>query len=680
MGEITSDIQAGYGITCAIVLGELPIPPTILSSSPPLGDTDAGTPIHLTVTGLVTAVTINGVPCTSIVQTFGDVYCVAPALATGTYNIQCSNVAGSSNVLAAAYKATNPGVIISSGVPRWYDSEKGLTLAGALVTGWADSGAGGKSLIGAVPKKPHYVAGRFGDAVKHSVSWVRADDTNTGDKLALAAPIALAGTISRFWVDKCIIARFGNDGGDLFATAGGAIMATGHENGGLRVYDADTATDHKAGSEMNDGAPRVHGITMSVAAGLKFYTNGTLFATQTISSAGPAWQNFGGQDSNNIFEGEVACMVVVEAILTTLEISELSQWMYSKFVARSHATNRVATSTPWTARDGGGLVALGSDLYMLGGWNSQAGYLFNGNTSKTTNEVWKSSDQGLTWTNILAGAYTYPNTTRWTPRHFAGWVVQDNLIYVIGSDPFNGPAGYYNLGTGPGTSDVWSSPDGVNWTLVTNAAPWGPRILHMCASFQGNLYVMGGQRDLADDATALKDVWRSIDGGANWTQLTVPSWTHRGLCSSPLAVFNNKLWVIGGGVYGAGGVPPAGALRFNNDVWTYDGLVWANVLADGVAPWKRRQYHQCVTFEGKLWVINGFGDAVSVTNIGDCWSSPDGVTWTEQTIVPWRTSHADGMAVLSDRIVLGPGNGDIGQPSGAGLGHTYKITRNGMVP
>lgn len=78
--------------------------------------------------------------------------------------------------------------------------------------------------------------------------------------------------------------------------------------------------------------------------------------------------------------------------------------------------------------------------------------------------------------------------------------VHKDLLYVIGGDTADERWPGY-------PTDVWSSPDGVKWTRRTNQAAWGPRVLHMAASFQGKLYVMGGQTNVYDDKTAMNDVW-----------------------------------------------------------------------------------------------------------------------------------------------------------------------------
>ena len=283
-----------------------------------------------------------------------------------------------------------------------------------------------------------------------------------------------------------------------------------------------------------------------------------------------------------------------------------------------------AAGAGWTPRDGAGLVSYAGNMYMLGGWNPGQ---FHG--ADTTNEVWRFD--GTTWTQLLTDDQA--PVGRWYPRHTAGWLTHSyggtNYIYAIGGD-------IQRL-----CCDVWRSTDGVSWTQMTAAAEWGNRCLHMAASYNGALYVMGGQTDLTK-ATAMHDVWRSTDGGATWTQLANAGWSVRGMVYNP-CVYNGKLWVCGGGTYDA-------ARDYYNDVWTFDGSTWTQVAAS--SPWAAREYHTTLVHNGELWVMNGYNGA----NIADAWVTQNGVDWMQRP-PNWTGSHADGMCSHSDgSLWAGPGN------------------------
>lgn len=112
------------------------------------------------------------------------------------------------------------------------------------------------------------------------------------------------------------------------------------------------------------------------------------------------------------------------------------------------------------------------------------------------------------------------------------------------------------------------------------------------------------------------------------------------------AVFNNKLWVIGGETeYG-----------YVNDVWSStDGVAWKGELKE--APFSARDGHQVVVFQNKLWLIGG-GDDESTHN--DVWSSADGVRWNlEQPSASFSPRSEHQVVVYKDELWL-VGGGDVG--------------------
>ncbi len=63
----------------------------------------------------------------------------------------------------------------------------------------------------------------------------------------------------------------------------------------------------------------------------------------------------------------------------------------------------------------------------------------------------------------------------WEGRHTFGHVVADNKMWIVGGDCIQGRF----------QPDVWNSEDGINWTRVCEEAPWGQRALHYTAAFDG---------------------------------------------------------------------------------------------------------------------------------------------------------------------------------------------------
>lgn len=144
-------------------------------------------------------------------------------------------------------------------------------------------------------------------------------------------------------------------------------------------------------------------------------------------------------------------------------------------------------------------------------------------------DVWRSDD-GQGWTRIL-------DRVPWRPRLLIGSpAVHQGRLWVLGGGTYDTPKRrqreYYN--------DVWSSPDGVRWEQVTEAAPWSPRQMHDVAAFDGRLWVMGGYHEVGGNRS---DVWHSADGVA-WTQLPDTPWPARH--GGSVFVRGDKLYMVAG--------------------------------------------------------------------------------------------------------------------------------------
>ena len=164
--------------------------------------------------------------------------------------------------------------------------------------------------------------------------------------------------------------------------------------------------------------------------------------------------------------------------------------------------------------------------------------------------------------------------------------------------------------------DVWSSADGKNWVEETSNAEWLWRHGHQALSHNGRLYVLGGNGDAIN--SPLNDVWSSADG-KNWAQETDNAewlWRHGHQALS----HNGRLYVLGG--YGS---YENGSSR-RNDVWSSaDGKSW--VLETDDASWSRRNEHQALSHNGRLYVLGGQDGSVR----NDVWSSADGKNWVRET-------------------------------------------------
>jgi hypothetical protein len=189
----------------------------------------------------------------------------------------------------------------------------------------------------------------------------------------------------------------------------------------------------------------------------------------------------------------------------------------------------VSPEVPWKGPYASGGTVFGGRMWAIG----------RNKGAEPGNSVWSSAD-GVLWTVETAGT---PFSKR---QLFSDVVVFKDKIWAVGGGITNyHPFKAYN--------DVWNSPDGKNWTKVTDQAPWPPRIWNSAAVYRNRIWLLGGYR-AEPTWNNFNDVWYSADG-ANWNQLaTEDIWAPRHEFSA--YVFDNKLWIVGGNAW-----------PLQNDVW-----------------------------------------------------------------------------------------------------------------
>jgi hypothetical protein len=272
-----------------------------------------------------------------------------------------------------------------------------------------------------------------------------------------------------------------------------------------------------------------------------------------------------------------------------------------------------------------------------------------------------ASSDGVTWTQrsasnaITGGARGYASLT----------VFQGSLVYIAGTNNPNADPAFAR-------NDVWKSADGINWTLVTGAAPFSRRLRHVAFVMNNRLWIMGGEvPDGANGTVWALDAWstsntsvwtRETTGGMGATYLaqvvqqanrvTLIGGVQRGYANnvwqstngsdwhelsanaqfSPRETrgvsFQGHVWIIGGGT-----LEGAGSGARSNEIWRSDnGTDWTRVATQG-AIFSPRDGHCVVVFNDKLWVIGGWdgdvGSGGTLTRLNDVWSSDDGITWTQ---------------------------------------------------
>ncbi len=249
--------------------------------------------------------------------------------------------------------------------------------------------------------------------------------------------------------------------------------------------------------------------------------------------------------------------------------------------ADGKAWRLVAQSAPWLHSDLPMTLAFKQRMWIMGGW-------YNGRLPghSASNQVW-SSDDGQNWEQVTQDA-------AWTPRLAAAVVEFKGKMWLLG-----GTEDYYFGDAQSLKNDVWSSTEGKEWTLVTAAAPWSPRAYHQAAVLDGKLYVFGGG-NYVPDYHATNDVW-STEDGVQWTRVTEAAPWHPRLWFST-AVYRDHLWVLGGW----SNYPT----KNWGDVWySKNGRDWTELKT--AVCWKERHEHSAWVLQDQLWIAGGHAQPLS---------------------------------------------------------------------
>jgi hypothetical protein len=330
----------------------------------------------------------------------------------------------------------------------------------------------------------------------------------------------------------------------------------------------------------------------------------------------------------------------------------------------------------WRVRDGNTTTyhpATGR-FWMVGGWNGNQEP--GGFSSVPPDSVYPPE-------NTTDEVWSSPDGLSWTlelahghgqfeRRHAHNTVVFQDRLWVIGGDAHQG---YDN-------HDVLSSADGLEWVeeLPPGAPPWAPRSLQITGVYGGRIWTGGGQDLLGDPAGYVhhNDLWSSEDG-QTWT-LVAPDgpasetrWAGCGAVDG-FVEFQGRMWLVGCARY-----DEVGGHQMRAEVWsTTDGVTWQR-HAD--PPWAGKIWHNALVWDGRLWILFGYtsGDPANgwpQDNSKEAWWSADGETWHAATMPddPVPGSHAQGVAVTDEHLVYAGGN----HTFGIGLGEVRSVWR--LVP
>jgi hypothetical protein len=241
---------------------------------------------------------------------------------------------------------------------------------------------------------------------------------------------------------------------------------------------------------------------------------------------------------------------------------------------------RVTSEAPWKYSDLPMTINFDNRMWLMGGWT-------NGRLAGhgATSQVW-SSTTGQAWQ--LEG------NAQWSPRIAAGIVQFKDRMWILG-----GTENYYFGDQHSLKNDVWSSADGKSWQLETASAAWSPRAYHQAVVVGDRIFVMGGG-NYVPQYHALNDVWSSTDG-RNWELVTEHApWSPRLWFGA--ATFENRMWVLGGWSNNP-------SKNWDDTWYSRDGKDWQQlVTSEG---WKARHEHSVFVFQDKLWVAGGHAQPLS---------------------------------------------------------------------
>ena len=183
-------------------------------------------------------------------------------------------------------------------------------------------------------------------------------------------------------------------------------------------------------------------------------------------------------------------------------------------------------------------------------------------------------------------------------------------------------------------SQVWRSNlpgAGGVWEQVAAVSPWHGRNGVIAGAHDGRMHVCGGQKSTTP-FESLAGHWSTIDG-VSWIQHPdmpfIRSFTDQ-------AVSACGCLIISGGTDGMRTDPDRNA---KNDTWAWKDGVWRQQSFD--APWPARLWNGLMYYDDKLWI--GPGRMNNDLDSDDLWYSEDlGKTWREFP-APWPPTHAVGI-------------------------------------
>ena len=267
------------------------------------------------------------------------------------------------------------------------------------------------------------------------------------------------------------------------------------------------------------------------------------------------------------------------------------------------------------------------------------GERLQGGCAVINNRLWLFGGSNAAATIKYNDLWSTDDGVNWTLEGTAPWVERSGFSVC----EHNGRV-YLSGGTTVAPvflGDVWSTSDGLNWVQEA-AAAWPGRHEHMMVSHSGSLWVMAGF-----NGGYLNDTYRSDDGGVNWTLVNAASFA-TGRREGAAVSFGGYIWYVGG--------DDAGAPYLADIYRTTDGVAWNNV---GLGAWgERREHRLLVTKNGtEVLLIGGYMQA-GLGYRNDTWRTSDMINWEEISVDnPYPGRSDECLATFNNNIYIISGRG-----------------------
>ena len=261
-------------------------------------------------------------------------------------------------------------------------------------------------------------------------------------------------------------------------------------------------------------------------------------AEWTMETANAGWSRRGGHQAV-VYNGKI---YVLGGYGDGDYLNDVWSSMDGKTWTKETANTR--WSGRWSGRNNHQAVLHNGKVYVLGGFSGIDYISLRNSEVLNRGDAWSSGDiKSWALKTRKAGwagsndnddirfydrrdfRYFYYDSSAGRYRHQG--VSHNGLLYVLGGRRINyvidvrvrhGEEEDYVRLNYSDYRDVWSSVNGINWSLETGGADWSRRHGHQALSHNGLLYVLGGYErgESWNSSSSLNDVWSS-GNGASWT-------------------------------------------------------------------------------------------------------------------------------------------------------------------